>query len=494
MKAAKSALLALIGFAVQTAAFHPHHRRHTWSWSKVQSFPAGDDNKEIFNDFEDMFIGGQQDDTLLPSDTRSLQARLDLLINQENGEEMRIACNWKNGHWSVRGCSLDPGNEKERILVSALCPIDDSNTILVGRTDGSICWLELGSEYIARFVTKLTAVEGKNDTIRVTEQLRREDTQNSNSSQVSNQFEVVCQVVSSDGGISQILVEDELLLCATYSDTIEYWILSGDEPRATESKILCQAPSPVVSMYTQALDRKRVLVCTCEDGDILTWDIDSQLSMIQSRKLSAVVTAGDTILSFCSDENYSYFGTSQGHLLVYNTGDILSSAADIDAIKRFSPFADGSAGVSAIASSQESAFASKTQASMTLILGSTNGKIKQYALIPQNSGLEHWPRLESQSIPGKCHIFECPSEERIRALKIIPDGVLAATSNQLTLWHPENGKPLFEMLGLDFASIVPSLVLLESNSILITNGMKQLVCLHDFSAEQLDLDENFEGI
>ncbi|CAJ1936845.1 unnamed protein product [Cylindrotheca closterium] len=496
--AAKSVILALIATPLQSTAFHPLYQRHTWSLSRVKTFPDGDDNGEMFNDFEDIFIGEQQDDSLLPSETKSLQTRLDILVNQEHEDEVRIAGNWKNGRWSVRGCSLDPGNEDERIFVSSLCPIDDDpNTVLVGRTDGSICWLKLGNEYIARFVTKLSAIEGKNETIRVSGQLRREDTQNeisSDSSQASNQFEVVGQVMAHGGGISQMLIQDELLLCATYSGTLEYWILSGDEPMSQESKILCQAPSSVVSICVQAVNGKRVLVCTCEDGDVLTWDIEAQFAPLQSRKLSAVVTPGDTILSFYSDETYSYFGTSQGRLLVYNTRDILASTFDINAIKRFSPFSGGSAGVSAIVSSQQSGFASESQASMTLVLGSTNGKIKQYAMMPQKIGLEHWPRLESQSIPGKCHLFESPSEERVRALRFIPGAILAASSNQLTLWDPENGKALFEMLGLDFESTEASLVLLDSNSVLITNGMKHLVCLHDFSEQELDLDENFEVI
>jgi len=447
----------------------------------------------MFSDFGDAWLGCG-DDYLPSAGAQSLQRRLDQLINQEQENEVRISANWKNGHWSVRGCSLDPGVEKERIIVSSLCPIDDSNTILVGRTDGSICWLELGNEYIAKFVNKLSAREGKNDTIEVIEQLEREDMLSETSSetpQTSNQFQVLCQVKASSGGISQIVVEDEYLVCATSSGSIEFWVLSGDEPMSEDSKILCNAPSPIITMFTQSMDGRRVLVCVCKDGHVLTWDIGSQFAM----KESHLQIPGETILSFFTDETFCYFGTRQGHLLVYNTRDVLSGTLDIDAVKRFSPFADSSAGVSAIISSQESIFESKLQESTTLFLGSTNGKIKQYALMPMEKGLEHWPRLENQSIPGICHKFGLlSSEEPVQALRIIPGAILAVTTDQLILWDPENGQRLFEMLGLDFISTAPSLVLLDYNSVLITNGMKHLVCLHDFSERELDVDENFEAL
>lgn len=44
----------------------------------------------------------------------------------------------------------------------------------------------------------------------------------------------------------------------------------------------------------------------------------------------------------------------------------------------------------------------------TLIAGNILGELKQWELIPTKDGndLEYWPRMASQKIPGKAHVFD----------------------------------------------------------------------------------------
>ena len=171
-----------------------------------------DDNEDddvIYNDFGDMLIGGGGS---VGGFDDSLQDRFSELVATEKENELRIEGNWQKGHWSVRGCSLDPGMGDEKTLVSFLLGIDDSDVVLVGRTDGSICWLQLGKEYLATFVNSLVAREGENDSIQVSEGLKREDDA-SLSSKAPTPFQVLGQVHSSAGGgsIAEIAFSDPYL-------------------------------------------------------------------------------------------------------------------------------------------------------------------------------------------------------------------------------------------------------------------------------------------
>ena len=82
--------------------------------------------------------------------------------------------------------------------------------------------------------------------------------------------------------------------------------------------------------------------------------------------------------------------------------------------------------------------------------------------------------------------------EPVLAFRVLPKIILAATSSQLTMWDPASGEELFGMQGLDFSMVKPSLVVHDSDSLLITNGMDHMVCLHDFAAEDLDINEMIE--
>jgi hypothetical protein len=499
----RKSLLVFVVLPFASIAFtNLSHRRFSGSRSFTFASGVSNDNEDgnFYDDFGDMVIGGdgdsgqQQQESMISSVDPSLQSRFDELVAEEREIESRIEGNWQQGHWTVRGCSLDPGVGEVQTQVSFLCSIDDADVILVGRTDGSICWLQLGQEYLASFVNSLVAKEGANDSIQVTEGLKRENESSQfapkSSSQTPLQFQVLGQIQSAGGSIVEMAHTDPFLFSVNAANQLEYCKISEDGPQSELLTLSADLTALLVSIEVMEFQGQSFLLCLCRDGQAIVYKIGSQVSPLSSHHLLISEDGTDGIISSASDKNYVYLGTEQGNVWIYPIDGILSDSPDPNPLRCLSPFRDGNAGISAITTAGKGSMSTERQETTALIVGATNGKIKQYELIPRGEGaLEYWPKLQSQTIPGKAHIFSNESAESILALKVLPDVILAATSSYLTMWNPASGKSLFGMQGLDFNLTKPSLVVHDSNSLLITNGMKQLVCLHDFSAEELDIDD-----
>ena len=113
---------------------------------------------------------------MFPEDQMSkLKERMMQQFNKTKQKEERIARNWENGNWSVRGFSLDSRDAKDtfanydddieekkpiHICTLSMGP-EGEYGIAVGRTNGSVCIIQLGGEYLGKFssVAKLTLVE-----------------------------------------------------------------------------------------------------------------------------------------------------------------------------------------------------------------------------------------------------------------------------------------------------------------------------------------------
>lgn len=503
ISSSQALIIYLFAFPTLPRAFQAvsHHRKLTGLAGK----PIGDDDEDeaIYNDFGDMVIGdgsggqGQElDSTLSLSNAPSLQNRFQQLVAGEKEDESRIEGNWQQGHWSVRGCSLDPGEGSEKTSISFLCSMDDTDILLVGRTDGSICWLQLGEEYLAKFVNQLIAKEGANNSIQVTEGLKREESSSQDSTESSEspiKFELLTQVKSNGGSILELAYADPFLFSTNKALELECWEISEEGPLSKLPELITQLPSSVVSLRTVAFQGQQLLLCVCRDGQAIAWQLGGQITRIPSHCFPMLKNGQDAVLSFDCDDRFCYVGTEQGAVSVYDIEKVLSDCSEPNPLRSFSPFADGSGGISAITSTGKGVMSTDRQETVGLVVGGTNGKIKQYELIPRGTeALEYWPKLDTQRIPGKSHIFNVNCEGPILAIKILPQVILAASSDELTLWNPASGKPLFGMQGLDFTNTKPSLLVQDSNSLLITNGMDQYVCLHDFSAEELDVDKMIE--
>ena len=129
---------------------------------------------------------------------------------------------------------------------------------------------------------------------------------------------------------------------------------------------------------------------------------------------------------------------------------------------------------------------------LALVTGSTLGEIKQWELLPRGiESLEFWPKISSQKMPGKVHLLNkgrttltlAEATERSAILNLCPvlKGVLlTATKDHLTVWNTATGECYCDMQGFDFDHGASCLNL---PGILVTNGLQQHVCIHDFSID-----------
>ena len=98
---------------------------------------------------------------------------------------------------------------------------------------------------------------------------------------------------------------------------------------------------------------------------------------------------------------------------------------------------------------------------------------------------------------GMFGTFDTTNSEDVGAVRSIlylkkQQVVIAATDDgDLTVYDPSTGQVLYSMDGsFDFRSSQASLVTATS-SMLLTNGMGNYICVHDYAMERLD-DDNIE--
>ena len=173
---------------VQRSLAHPRLR------SRVPSDSEEEEEEEdniIFDDFDDFVAGSSPDDATQSSSSlwmQSLTERIQESRHVEMQADARLAKNWRTGNWNVRGFLLDKvdpvreavadtarssstlpprrgmkntegkSNEIRPIHISTIvadqaAEIDGEifETIAVGRTDGTVLIVQLGSEYLTKF-------------------------------------------------------------------------------------------------------------------------------------------------------------------------------------------------------------------------------------------------------------------------------------------------------------------------------------------------------
>lgn len=119
--------------------------------------------------------------------------------------------------------------------------------------------------------------------------------------------------------------------------------------------------------------------------------------------------------------------------------------------------------------------------------------------------IEYWPRLSSQRLRQRAHIFKTKHRGKVNSIQILnlnddeyyhdddedddePTQLIlsAATDGSIHVSSPVGGEMCYHMDG--FSSKISSLCLFENQNILITDGMQHFVCLHDFDADE-DVDK-----
>ena len=567
---------------------------------------GNDDNEDIeyYDDFG-FVVGGENNSNDLeqvPAAMQSsssqsssiLQDRLQELAVTEQANQQQITDNWKEGYWNVWGCSLDPYDpegsgdssslSKTIItclrLVSSTSTYDDDDTALlvVGRSDGSICWLQMDvstppsvSSYdttqnslqsrstITYFENKLTAKPtGEGGFVVNTElQLSNNDDggENSMDQQQEQQkadesddlssppFDIIAQLSTSTTTPSSSIVAPAIIdmvvlnksqmlwtISQASSNTIQVWKLYQDnesglllpEPQQTSTpfqSLEAIHTSPIVGMKifpSSNNNNNEMIITVADNGEVVLWEVENDnistlyqgniLQQYQTEEnneapMSEFSGGDDFVLSMDVDEENLYLGTQSGRIFIFSLTsmyeDEVSHTTMLPLVKSFMGFSNREPGVSAICaagpgslrSGGSPANSSRSRATKSLIAGNVLGELKQWELIPTGSGgLEYWPRMASQRLPNKAHVFETDqtfltTEERndmtsqtIRGLMCIQQVILTATNQDLKVWDPETGKALYDMKGLDFGiherGLHPSMVVAR-DSVLVTNGMEQ---------------------
>jgi WD40 repeat protein len=204
------------------------------------------------------------------------------------------------------------------------------------------------------------------------------------------------------------------------------------------------------------------------------------------------------------DGTHVFVGTSTGQVWAYNVVDWITSAAAQGAVSGKCPATAGrwTASESPITSLSCAGPGSlgrgiNSPSSSLLLTGAADGVVKQWEVLSRpgsssstSSGnempstrLEQWPKLPTQRLPKKAHLFKGHDMDVTALLPVDATKFLSASKDgTVRAWNPATGKELFRMDG--FTEALRSLCLQED--LLVTDGMKQFVCVHDFDVGDAD--------
>jgi len=607
------------------------------------------DAQLFFDDFGDFVAGSASADGPINSKSMTkLSERIQQTRSEEVRKDARLAKNWKTGNWGVRGFILDksdpvresvadtttgtssgestdgansesssaprlggggnksgPRQDIEPIHVSAVVPDQSSfhddheeisafDTIAVGRTDGTVLIVRIGTEYITTFtaVPKLrvddksawdgdnedvesTSIQGNDDlakeggpSVKVeTELVNTEDLKkdllgedagegggekenaqypmedpfdelygggasgdlSSSPQEVPNPgtpFEVLHQIRAHEEVISALLFDDHTLYTAGGdSGEIRSWSIpegSGEDNndasvavKMIPGKILSGAHSDrIVALKTLSSTQDAVhpdlLMSASIDGSFALWDIKSGDLVTRCQMLD---DSAESIMINCADidsgagSNVIYFGTCGGYVVGYCVSDIIgnASAGGVCPIPscRFQAHEQAVTSILAVGKGTSASSALPQARSTSILLtGGVDGSVKQWEMMSRtlqeskesdlsspSCRLEHWPRLPNQRMKRRAHVFKGHSGPVNALAQVDSTKFLSASADgTVRVWSPSEGKEMYRMDG--FTDSLTSLVLAKET--LITDGMDNMVCIHDFDVDVDEADSGYE--
>jgi WD40 repeat protein len=397
-------ITAIVAFSFVHKISRPNSLNKILFSSKKESTDEEESSDSIiFNDFDYVIGSSPEPNSQEPPPTwkNSLEERLRAEREKELHRNTKLVQNWKRGDWSVRGFSLDPSDALSEAAVEnqysdggqgnipPVAPasiyvsqvVADVNSagerIFVGRSNGSLLWVRLGTEYTTNFRSKLS---GKFASSRdASLQDGDEDSPSSFSAQIGSELvrepnEI--QIPSPDGEqgppppvdntspfcilaqfspsaaeegtpISTILSvpdEDCIFTASEGSGQIQHWHISEDEIGSDSPALKTPVPlsdgihnGAVVALKTVWYRESPLLLSVGSDGTLALWDISStdlvyhcQISPDDVGETENKIT-GDLSqrLVHCADVNESqiFIGTASGYVLGYDVADLMNSAS-----------------------------------------------------------------------------------------------------------------------------------------------------------------------
>jgi len=334
-------------------------------------------------------------------------------------------------------------------------------------------------------------------------------------------FEILIQFDAHESDINSILYDSSNVMFTASDNEFKEWNFprtiysTGHRKKDRTHDVQCTRTyshhtDKVValdSLYSHALKTELVLSFSL-DGSFCIWDREKGVLLTQifvsvdeSRSTSPILSA-----ALEEDEGVIFVGTSSGHVLVYDLDDI-SLAKDSQTPRPkciFLAFTDEQ-GVSAMfVTSEKNKIEESNKPNMkgmytcSLYTGSKIGHVKKWNVMGRLdidhetkrrkpfSRLEYWPRMKTQRLKDSAHIFEGHSGEITKIIRSEANVISASLDGSIRIWSTSSGDELYFMDGFENVSS-----LCCEGSLLITDGMKNYVCVHDFDTVE-DIDETID--
>ena len=436
--------------------------------------------------------------------------------------------------------------------------LPQNHMVAVGRSDGSVFMVKLGDSYLTQFmpVPKLV-VEGEEEddvSVRVDQEWMDSDelkkslqdegkpsqgtSDEDRTTQTQSPFEISYQFQASEQGeaINKLVYHDNIegsdgVICSAAGTAGDISIWKVTDKQIIQSAVLSGIHrGPIVALETLVIKDKSVLFSASQDGSFALWNLDKNGELVTSHHCMDA-NSGSPIPLSCADvynpsslddgygnndndNNVIFLASPDGYVMGYviqespagdisfNPGPNMRYKAHETAVTAIKCGGEGTIPASArLRQSDDSqANTSPRVSSSILITGGEDGSVKQWEILSQKDQsstgvrLEHWPRLSTQRMKRRAHLFSPSHDGAVTCIsqQSMNDSskfLTASDDGSVSVWSATSGKELFSMDGFNNLS---SLVFI-GREILVTDGMEQYVCVHDFgipedAAKREDLD------
>ena len=399
-----------------------------------------DDEPLLYDDFGDFVIGSQSTSSSMNLGGKLLSQLVETSRQEEMERESRLERNWRQGNWIVRGFSLDRQStedfgkmmaarmrgdalnramrkladenhpveeEKQQVSVCRLVGSagfendgDGLETLCVGRTDGSVFLIQIGTDYMTKFINAPEYKLTDEDKLNVQNKLKAHVDQE-NQEVSDNPFEVLYQFQAHDQPITQLLYHEESNLIVSAGGTngeILMWSTIKSDTNAGETKITSIGSLSNVhtgKIVSLEMLSPNMMLSASVDGSFALWHLPTG-DLIYSCRIGPIddavsincahIASNTDLLPGKEEQVMIFFGLSTSHVIGYLVSDIVELASEGGVqcpmpCCQFLAHSDSiEGGISAIscAGKQSNAQNTNRKASIPLLTGSANGEVKQW--------------------------------------------------------------------------------------------------------------------